>query len=169
MLCMFASLGKFYTIRRKIIRRRVRRWALVQNQQKCIDHHRTYSHRAAFYNVPTNCNHHFQLECLVGHHMRRTQCLRVSWLVQLVIWVLIEYCQFYLISILTLIIFVCVVGSGVSPFGRYGSPFNSFPGLSPFGRELPIGTPLPPHDPWRRYVKHISTYVNCIQCNINDY
>ncbi|KAL7028381.1 hypothetical protein ACKWTF_005815 [Chironomus riparius] len=38
-------------------------------------------------------------------------------------------------------------GLGVSPFGRYGSPFASpFGGLSPYAREMQLGGPL---DPWR--------------------
>jgi hypothetical protein len=41
--------------------------------------------------------------------------------------------------------------AGVSPFGRYASPFgvgaSPFTGLSPFARDIPIGTPL---DPWRK-------------------
>lgn len=38
--------------------------------------------------------------------------------------------------------------TGVSPFGRYASPFASpFSGLSPYSRDLQLGGPL---DPWRR-------------------
>lgn len=41
------------------------------------------------------------------------------------------------------------LGNAVSPFGRYASPFNNFPGLG-FGREIPIGAPPNLHDPWRK-------------------
>lgn len=39
--------------------------------------------------------------------------------------------------------------SGISPFGRYASPFGTSPftGLSPFARDIPIPSPL---DPWRK-------------------
>lgn len=43
---------------------------------------------------------------------------------------------------------------GVSPFGRYASPYGGSPfgGLSPFSREMQMGSQLPGalHDPWRR-------------------
>lgn len=42
-----------------------------------------------------------------------------------------------------------MVGTSVSPFNRYVSPFGGF-GLSPFGRDIGLGGPL--HDPWRTYV-----------------
>lgn len=38
------------------------------------------------------------------------------------------------------------IGTSVSPFSRYVSPFGGF-GLSPFGRDIGLGGPL--HDPWR--------------------
>lgn len=47
-----------------------------------------------------------------------------------------------------LLIDIDIAGSSVSPFGRYSTPFNNFPGLA-FGRDIPIGTPLQ-HDPWRK-------------------
>lgn len=38
---------------------------------------------------------------------------------------------------------------GVSPFGRYASPFASpFSGMSPYVRDMPMGGPI--LDPWRR-------------------
>lgn len=43
------------------------------------------------------------------------------------------------------------LGGAVSPFGRYGSPFSSFPGMSPFAREMHMGGPMSAvHDPWRK-------------------
>lgn len=42
-----------------------------------------------------------------------------------------------------------IIGTSVSPFSRYVSPFGGF-GLSPFGRDIGLGGPL--HDPWRTYV-----------------
>ncbi|XP_052562443.1 proline-rich protein 36 isoform X6 [Culex pipiens pallens] len=43
---------------------------------------------------------------------------------------------------------------GVSPFGRYASPYGGSPfgGMSPFSREMQMGSQLPGalHDPWRR-------------------
>lgn len=46
------------------------------------------------------------------------------------------------------------VSKGVSPFGRYASPYGGSPfsGMSPFSRDLPIGSQMPGslHDPWRR-------------------
>lgn len=41
------------------------------------------------------------------------------------------------------------IGTGVSPFGRYASPYNNFPSLA-FGRDIPIGAPPNLHDPWRK-------------------
>lgn len=52
-----------------------------------------------------------------------------------------------------------VVGTGMSPFGRYpttfGAPNPNFPGLSGFppSREMPpLGGLGSVHDPWRGYV-----------------
>jgi autism susceptibility gene 2 protein len=58
---------------------------------------------------------------------------------------------FYFFLILTFPFeLILTAASGVSPFGRYASPFGAshFASMSPFARDIPIGTSLV-HDPWR--------------------
>lgn len=52
-----------------------------------------------------------------------------------------------------------ILGNAVSPFGRYG--FSNFAGLSQFGRDIPLGAPIPSlhHDPWRRLVRFFKWFL----------